>query len=310
MNISIVIASKNRPEMLAACVKSLQAGFDKNLEIILCIQDGKSRPVLTKQYFTKNQLSSVDIGFSGKAQALNLGLQKARGNIILFTDDDCLVDKKWISQAIRAFQKNPEISAIFGKTLPYHRDISAKKICPSCFNPGDEIYIITKPVKHWEKIGFGNNMAFRRQVFDEISGFKPWLGPGSIGSNAEDAEVAIRCLIKGYKLMYNPDMIVYHNKWLNDREMKQQQLSYLCGEAACYGYFAFQKYQFAEQVIKDDFKNLLFKYKINLKSLIKFQINKDMSNNLIYLFKETWYFIRGLLVGFIYSLIDPVNRRS
>ena len=99
-------------------------------------------------------------------------------------------------------------------------------------------------------------MAIKAKVFQKEGLFKEWLGPGSIGSNAEDAEMINRCLIKGYKIGYDPLMIVSHDKWLNREQMIRQDWSYDCGGMACYGWFALSGFKFAKQIIKNIFKNI------------------------------------------------------
>ena len=154
----------------------------------------------------------------GKTRALNTGIKAARGNICAFTDDDCIPDTKWLENIVHIFRTNPMISGVFGKTLPYRPNLHPNLICPCTFNKPQK-RIITKPHRHWEDIGFGNNMAFKKATLEKIGLFKTWLGPGSVGSNCEDGELAQRALIRGYSIGYNPHMIVYHNKWLTPAEL-------------------------------------------------------------------------------------------
>ena len=66
-------------------------------------------------------------------------------------------------------------------------------------NP-DKFGITEKPGPHWENVGFGNNMVIKACVLKKIGLFKEWLGPGSISSSAEDAEIINRSLLNNYKI--------------------------------------------------------------------------------------------------------------
>ncbi|MEO8582131.1 MAG: hypothetical protein ABI425_06205 [Patescibacteria group bacterium] len=101
-------------------------------------------------------------------------------------------------------------------------------------------------------------MAFRKSVFEELGGFKEWLGPGSIGSNAEDADIIFRTLIAGKKLFYNSEMIMRHDRWVTLCENNIQDLSYVCGEIACYGYFALMGNRFARVVLKENLREMFY----------------------------------------------------
>jgi len=106
-------------------------------------------------------------------------------------------------------------------------------------------------------------MAFKKEVFNKIGDFREWLGPGSIGSNAEDAEFALRCLIKGYKLFYDPNIVVYHNCWLTKKLFRKRRLSYICGEVACYSYLGFCGLQLGRRVAKNNLKESFHKLNIH-----------------------------------------------
>jgi GT2 family glycosyltransferase len=107
-------------------------------------------------------------------------------------------------------------------------------------------------------------MVFRRQALEELGPPKLWLGPGSAGASADDAELVLRALLMGKTVLREPKLVVYHDRWLAPSAMKRQALIYTRGEAACYGYLAFQGHVFAWRVLKNgllakrhDFSQLL-----------------------------------------------------
>ena len=64
--------------------------------------------------------------------------------------------------------------------------------------------------------------------------------------------MALRTLIAGKSLYYNPQVLIYHNRWLNSRVYQKQELSYICGEIACYGYFALLGHTLGKTVVKEN----------------------------------------------------------
>lgn len=301
--ISILVATKNRQKKLRACIKSLLNIQYRNYKIII-IDQGEE--VLNWNVFTKPLISYFHVATSGKSKALNFGLQKIKGDIVVFTDDDCLVDPLWLQNIVKTFKTYKNIGGVFGKVLPYKPENNLKKICPSTFEK-TSFSIISKPCAHYKYIGFGNNMAIRRSIFADIGIFREWLGPGSIGLGAVDAEFALRMLLYGRKIIYNPKVVVYHNKWLTPEEMLHQNLLYSCGEMACYFYFYFQRHSFATQTVFNNIWDSYYKVKSNLKEFFLFRWNKKLFQTFLKTGFEIWYRLRGFIVGYVFALIDQLK---
>jgi len=303
MMLSVIIATRDRTKLINNCLNSILSNTFTTYEILIIDQSKvddlpkKINSPIPKRvkYF---RLKDV-----GKSKSLNFGLQKSRGEIIVFIDDDCIVDKDWLENINQSFQKNKNIVGIFGKVLPYNSQSNKEKICP-CIFLKKERKIITKPCLHWKHIGFGNNMVFKRMIFDKLGSFKEWLGAGSIAKSTEDAEFALRCLIKGYRLFYDPKIIVYHNRWLTKEQYHKQSLSYSCGEVACYGYFCFQGLKLGKQVVVNNFKDSYWKFRKAIKSLLFFK--KKGVELLLNCLEELFYRLRGFALAWYFSKKEPI----
>lgn len=259
--ISVIVATRNRPRKLLNFLRSLKKSSFLDFEVIIVVQ-GDIDIIRNKiRYLSKEFLNFrlVESNVKGKSKGLNRAIALSRGTLLAFTDDDCVPEVDWLKFVHKSFTDFPQIYGVFGKTIPYQPEKHAMKFCPSTFECNKlNTHIITIPCRHWEHIGYGNNMAFRKSVFNELGGFKTWLGPGSIGSNAEDAEIALRCLLSGRVLLYNQKMIIAHDCWQDRWEMVMRTISYDCGTFACYGHLAFLGNKFAQTVIKDEVKNIIF----------------------------------------------------
>ncbi|MDH5533140.1 MAG: hypothetical protein OEX81_01795 [Candidatus Pacebacteria bacterium] len=114
-------------------------------------------------------------------------------------------------------------------------------ICTCCFEKKNfEQRITTGVVKHWLEVGFSNNMAINRTIFNKVGYFKEWLGPGSIGRNGLDAEFILRCLLSGKSIYYNQKSICYHNSWFKISDFIYKNIDYELGGLLAYGYHYFK----------------------------------------------------------------------
>ena len=151
----------------------------------------------------------------GKSYALNAGIREARGDILAFTDDDVVVEPGWLANLTRPLCDR-EWAGCAGRTLPEQgfsppRWLSLENrhaLAPlGVFDLGLEAREITVSP-------FGDNMAFRKAMFDEYGGFRTDLGPRA-GSGepqkSEDSEFASRLLAAGERFRYEPSAIVYHS---------------------------------------------------------------------------------------------------
>ena len=249
------------------------------------------------------KLKYFHIESSGLSIARNFGIKKARSNIVVFTDDDCVVTKNWLKNISYLYIRNKNIIGIFGKILPYKKNLHFGETCPCIFLNKKE-KILGNPTTHFNNIGFGNNMSFKKEIFEKIGYFKKWLGIGSTGMSGEDAEFALRCLINGYKLMYSPKAVVYHNRWLNSKELKKQNNFYRGGETACYSYFWFKKYDFAKSVVKKNFSDSWRKFKHLLYKIIKFE--KGTFSFARDSWVEFYYRLRGFMLAIYYFIYEQI----
>jgi GT2 family glycosyltransferase len=260
--ISVIIATKNRHEKLLQCLLSIATNTYRNFEVIVADQSTPSQKLPHSVSAHLPHITHFPVRQGGKPIALNEAIKRARGSIIAFTDDDCIVKRTWLAQINSSFQKDERISGFFGRILPYKPSLHRGEICPSTFTHIKR-RIFKKPIYHAQHIGFGNNMAIHARALEQIGQFRTWLGPGSVSQAADDADLTLRLLLKKFTLAYNPDIIVSHNKWLTPKESRLQALAYARGEGACYGYFMFHGHAFARSLILSGIRNelrLLRKY--------------------------------------------------
>jgi GT2 family glycosyltransferase len=153
-------------------------------------------------------------------------LDVATGDILLFTDDDCLVAADW---ALRA-------SDCFGSTL---MQVVGGRI--ELANPTDlEITIRTSPEPETlrsanDLLGFmhGANFAVGRPALDRIGRFDPVFGAGTWLRSAEDSDFIYRAFVLGLPVRYEPGFVVRHDHGRSGRHDRTKlERAYCTGNGA------------------------------------------------------------------------------
>jgi glycosyltransferase involved in cell wall biosynthesis len=122
-DISIVIPTFQRPALLIRCLHALaHQQFPKDRYEIIVVTDGPdemTRTMIRHQGITSPAINVYALPHKkGPAAARNLGWKMAQGNLILFTDDDCIPHNFWISAYVNAYeQQGVEVAAFTGQVL-------------------------------------------------------------------------------------------------------------------------------------------------------------------------------------------------
>jgi glycosyltransferase involved in cell wall biosynthesis len=237
MLITVIICTYNRCDCLKDILNCLLLQkTDKNFDYEVVIVDNNSKDK-TKEiaesfiFQFQGRLRYFFEGKQGKPHALNLGIKEAKGDIIVSTDDDCILEENYLINIFKTFKElKDEIGFIGGKILPYW--VGSKK--PVWL---DEVFLqpseIDQSKPNWFKIFFegplgildygqksfvidynqqkqgirlfyGANMAFRKEVFKKFGTYR------LDKRLTQDTEICIRLLKGGVKGLYAPDVKVYH----------------------------------------------------------------------------------------------------
>lgn len=119
--ISVVVPTHQRPELLKRCLRAIaQQNFaPADFEIIVADNAGETRTRHTVADFAANSAVNVRCVFAanrpGPAAARNVGWLAATGEVIAFTDDDCLPDANWLAEGWQIFAADAETAAVAGK---------------------------------------------------------------------------------------------------------------------------------------------------------------------------------------------------
>lgn len=235
-SVSVVICTRDRPEQLARCLRSLQ-DLSLHPQEILVVDNAPSSDATRQLVAQMPGIRYVLEPRPGLSVARNTGIRYSTGDIIAFTDDDVTVHPDWIARLQQSFH-DPKVMAATGLVLTVELETEAQLIFEKrwSFNKGycaltfDTQFF--EQMKHrgvpvWD-IGAGANMALRRRAFELVGDFDERLGAGAAGCS-EDSELWYRLLAEGWLCRYEPTAVVYHCHRSDLDSLKQQLHQYMRG---------------------------------------------------------------------------------
>ena len=234
--VSVVVPTCDREELLKSCLFSLfQQTYPKDRYEVI-VADGstadKTKKLIDSLVISSPTTSYVRTGYKeGPSHSRNIGVHEAKGEIILFTDDDCIANQNWINETIKVYEEYPDIDGVGGRVFsdpaqPKNfviRYMEALKIIPDT-----ELIVGQMETPFLATC----NMSYKKNIFEELGGFNEALRVG------EDYDLIKRFRERGYKLVYVPTAIVYHHQ----RENIIPYLKHDCFERGK-GYFTYLYYK-------------------------------------------------------------------
>jgi glycosyltransferase involved in cell wall biosynthesis len=246
--ISIIIPTHNRADLVEQAVRSAMVlDYPQDCYEIIVVDNASTDATpqtlaRLQNENNKHTLRAVREDQLGVHNARHAGARAARGEVLVFTDDDATFDPRWLRAYGTAFAEHPEMGAAGGPIRPVWETppppwlldyIGNAKIFPMLSLM--ELYreFRLDPAGYFWSV----NMAIRRDLLFEVGGFNPeacgniWLGDGETGLNRKLWNQ--RVLIG-----YVPEAVVYHHI-----PTQRMTVEYLCrrmaNEAACDVYAGF-----------------------------------------------------------------------
>ncbi len=242
--ISVVVATRDRPNQLAACLRSLAALHMRPLEVIVVdnapAEDGKPSAATRRVVEGFAGVRCIAEARRGSSAARNAGVAASRGQIIAFADDDETVHPAWLSRLAACFS-DPAIGLATGLVLPAELETEAQMLFEQrysfcrgfvarTFDRGFYRATRRRGVPVWE-IGGSGNMAIRREVFEGLAGFDERLGAGRAGG-CEELELFYRTLAAGWSCRYEPRAVTHHYHRRDMASLTRQLNAYMRGHVA------------------------------------------------------------------------------
>jgi GT2 family glycosyltransferase len=200
--VSVVVATHDRPERLAAVLAGLRAQtLAPDAFEVIVVDDGSvglaTQSVLSEELSRGAlQLRTVrHVAPRGTSGGRNSGWRLARAPIVAFTDDDCVPEANWLHAALAASREHPG-AIIQGRTEPNPSELGRRGVCSRTIS-------VSALGPQYEAC----NIVYPRALLDRLGGFDESFGPFSAG---EDTDLAWRALEVGARAAFASDALVFH----------------------------------------------------------------------------------------------------
>jgi len=209
--VSIVIVNFNGVHHLSECLRSIEGIEYQNYEVILVDNASHDDSIA----FVKNNFSRVKIfplnENYGFAEGSNIGASHAKGEYIVFLNNDTKVDTKWLSELVEVIRHDDSIATCGSKMFFYEGGIinhagGAITLLGNGFDIGFG-QMDSEEFNDQRTVGYncGGSMMVSKTIFNRLGGFDP-----DYFACFEDVDLCLRAWISGYKNVYVPTSIVYH----------------------------------------------------------------------------------------------------
>lgn len=215
--VSIILCTSGLRPILTRCLELLAAqSKDYGNSEIIVVLNGSEDPAFA-QTVTRFPVSLLHEPRRGVSIARNHALHYAKGDILVFVDDDILINADWLEKLLIGFE-DPAVACVTGRVIPagplyisterrvryYSSERALSNWTLDNTNPQWYQQLLGEPV------GFGCNMAFRKDFLLNYSPFPDDLGAGSLIGSGDEFYMYIQVLKHGFRIRHTPDAAVTH----------------------------------------------------------------------------------------------------
>jgi O-antigen biosynthesis protein len=234
LGVSVVIPPVGRGDVLRRCLLSL-AGAPASVREVIVVDNrpgqGDTEDIVRSIAANDPRFRRLAEPRPGYAVARNRGAAEARGEIVVFADDDVIVDPGWVDWLTAPFS-DPGVGAVTGMVLPISLESPAQKrferyagyskgLARRAYDLGEHRADDRFMYPFWGAMfGTGASMAFRRAWLIDVGGFDAALPSGC---DTEALSVVVR---SGARLVYEPGAVCWHPAHPDQTALERQVFHY------------------------------------------------------------------------------------
>jgi glycosyltransferase involved in cell wall biosynthesis len=222
--VSVVVPVLNGADTLGACLAALEhQDYPLARREIVVVDNGSTdeTPRILEAHAVRRLVEDT----RGTARARNRGIEASRGEIVAFTDADCLASTGWLRALVTAFD-DAGVGAVAGEIVPFPPRTAAERYAGRIRHLSPERYL-RRPLFPFAVTA---NLAVRRAVFAAIG-----LLDAASPRGGESTDFCTRLLREtGLRLELAPQAVVFHRHRTSSVSLFRQQWGYGRGHAYLY----------------------------------------------------------------------------
>ena len=199
MDLSIVVSTRNRGARVLTAVESILRSDGCQWELIIVDQsesNSTERALEAKGLLVDRRLTYRRTAAVGLSRGRNEGIRYAQGDVVAFTDDDCLVPPRWGAELVHRFAATPNLAVLYASVLA---SPEGGQGWISDFRPLRE-GLVQPSADIVRSLGVGANFAVRSSALAVIGPFDEFLGAGGTFGGGEDTDFGYRALRAGLQV--------------------------------------------------------------------------------------------------------------
>jgi GT2 family glycosyltransferase len=230
---SVVVSTRDRPDVLVRCLESVREQEPPPVELI--VVDSAPRHRDAREVAERFGAGYLRLHRRGLSRARNRGCGVARGQVVVFLDDDLILQPGCLGALLREFH-DPRTAMAGGRIVLEGGDPEAREAFEAFggFDPGPDRRVVDAETPGWFELvnfgglGSGAMLAVRRSALSSSPPFDERLGRGGALDAGEEMRAYLACVDRGYRVVYTPDAVAGHQAPESLRELRARVL----GDAA------------------------------------------------------------------------------
>jgi len=217
VNVSVIIATRNRAPKLRSCLDSIATAFANAAPLaaeIVIVDNGStdnSREIIAAWASANGvRVKLLSEPRPGKGRVLNCAFKAAEGAVLALLDDDCLMHPEHINDLLRHDAADTGLVLRGGRV-----ELGDPTDLPFTINTSDarrQWKLADNTLRREGVAGIinGCNLMMRRALLERLGPYDEDFGPGSLIGSGDDTDYIFRAYLAGATIEYVPDMTVFH----------------------------------------------------------------------------------------------------
>lgn len=193
---SLIIVTYNRINQVKKLIDLIEKSFDKYRYEILIYNQGKELELNIKKNTIIFQATKHSLSYSR-----NFLITKSKGKYLCLLDDDCEISLDYFDNLTKIINRNEDVDIICGKI---------KNLCNGKSFSRFHSKITKKINKYNFDLCLSSALIIKKKVIDDIGNFDLNFGLGARYHSNEEADFILRAIKRNLKIIYDPNLLVYH----------------------------------------------------------------------------------------------------